>query len=303
VTESAEVLARRFAARAVAAERFGPSRFAGALRARDAAEARGHLASGRVELNRDARPIAALYSLVLWDMRAAGGGRPSPLWSLRSISWWWPAGALLVVAAARAGLRRARRRDAPDGLWSAFVAGLWGLGLEVVLLLVVQNAAGSIYWLLGLLVALFMVGLAAGTAAASRRVVAGVDAARRLALRVDVAAIALTLATPVLPALGPAAAWAAGAWLLAAGAITGAAFPPAVADLRRWREEASPGRAAGLADAADHFGACVGALTVGLLAVPLLGLWPTCLALAVARGVSLVGWAGPTATASPATSR
>jgi spermidine synthase len=287
VTDSPEALAARWRGRRDdALGSFGARRFGSLFDPELVAEAHARLGRMAALPNRDASPVATLYGLVLWDQRARGADRVSPLWELRRIGSWWLLAPLALLAAARALWRRRASRRARDGLWSTATGGLAGLALEVLLLFVYQNVEGSLYAALGVLVALFMLGLALGTVA-SARWCAGRDAAgvRRWAAWVDAATIAVILVVPALATTG----WLAGVGLVAVGLCTGAVFPPAVADLER---HASASRAAGLADAADHLGATVGALTVGLVVLPVAGLWGAALALALLKAASLVGWLG-----------
>lgn len=141
--------------------------------------------------------------------------------------------------------------------------GFAGMSLEIVLLYLFQAVSGSLYWQLGVLLAAFMAGLAAGSG------LFALNAARKYSL------LFLSSAAGALTALCAILAWKApqlfslqsplvafSGLLAAAGFLVGAAFPLALAR--------SPGQAASLY-AADLWGSALGAFLSGLFLVPLFG--------------------------------
>jgi spermidine synthase len=285
------VLARRLAERGVetrwvtpeyVAYVFTTDRFAG-VQAKLAATA-------GVRTNRDLAPICYYYDLALWLSRfypSTGSGQAPILRDAFEraglLNLWWvavPLGMAVVLV-------RWRRRE-----WSIPFAiatiGLAEMALEVVILFAFQVLHGTIYAQVSLIVTAFMAGLALGGAAGQRVAVSGQQLAgsgwggRRalVAVQLGVAiysgvfplVLSLPISTPTL--LFPLLA-------LVAGALTGTAFPLAVALMR-----GSPARAAGALYGADLVGGCLGALLGAVLFVPLLGIPQTCAAIA------LVGLAG-----------
>jgi spermidine synthase len=169
--------------------------------------------------------------------------------------------------------------------------GLAEMTLEVVILFAFQVLHGTVYARVSLIVTAFMGGLALGGAAGERllarqpaigsrrirRALIGIQAA--VALYSAVFPLILSLPIPAPVVVFPLLA-------LVAGALTGMAFPLAVALMR-----GSAGRAAGLLYGADLVGGCVGALVSAVFLVPVLGIPQTCAA------VALVGLAGLVALA------
>jgi spermidine synthase len=162
--------------------------------------------------------------------------------------------------------------------------------------------------MVGLVVGLFMFGLVLGSLAMNRRLrlaekgvrplfpgmrtMAGLD----IAMTVFAAGLVLGLAA----LRGSVADWAVQAvtfaLVAAAGVLGGFVFPlAAVVAL-----ETRPGtaRAAGLIDAADNAGACLGALVTGVLLVPILGVSGACLAIASMKALSAI-FVGAAATVRP----
>jgi spermidine synthase len=163
-----------------------------------------------------------------------------------------------------------------------FAAGFGASAVEIVLLIGFQALYGSVYRQVGLVVTVFMAGLASG-AWAGRRWVPRPGAVSALAL-LAVAIAAVSAAVPgVLRASGAMDALY-GAQLAGQGlillstfllaALVGAQFPLAAA-----AEHGAPSVAASLFSA-DLAGACAGAFLVSSLLIPLIGLTEVCLLIA-----------------------
>jgi spermidine synthase len=207
------------------------------------------------DLNTDFNPVLYYYSLRHWLSQFA---LPSGL-----------LGAALVVALA---VYLVRLPAVPRVL---FASGFAASALEVVLLLVFQIFYGSLYQQVGLVVTVFMAGLAMGAWQAARCAVAApaMRALRWLACAVAAFAALLPLVLPRLSGLGDIAGQ--GAMLLITfllAAVVGAQFPLAVA--------ASPGEATRVAArlfSADLTGAALGALLVSAWLIPVAGITMVCL--------------------------
>lgn len=159
-----------------------------------------------------------------------------------------------------------------------FASGFAASGIEYVLFVGIQVLYGSVYLQAGMVVTVFMAGLAAGGAAGNR-----LRAVRPTLLRLMVSLAALSAATPfALMALGRAGT---GGVSLAAvqcsiGFLTfllalqvGMVFPLA-ARAEYENPDVTPSRLY----TADLFGACLGALLMSTLMVPSLGVANSCIA-------------------------
>ncbi|MEW6266188.1 MAG: hypothetical protein AB1641_24205 [Thermodesulfobacteriota bacterium] len=236
-----------------------------------------------VQVNEDDRPSAVLYSLA-----AAGhltGSGEGGFRYLDLTQWLDRRLAVLVLAAGLAlialtaladRLRDRFRPGTAGGLGlkfgvglTALAAGAWALSQETALLLVYQNLSGQVYLEVGLLTAVFMVGLAGGAGLAEAR-------SGRLRDYVGLAVLTmvlLSLTSPIIIKL--ASAWSGRmaaralttALLLSAGLVQGAAFLWLVRLVRR------PGqnRPAAWVYAADLAGAALAAPIVSAGLIPLLG--------------------------------
>ncbi len=222
----------------------------------------GRAASRPAELNTDLNPVLYYYELRLWLSQF--GGTSAALGIALA----------LALAAYLAALGPAPR--------VIFAAGFAASGLEIVLLLGFQMLYGSVYRQVGLVVTVFMGGLAAGAWAAGRAS-SRVPAARALAvLGLGIAAFALAVppilrasqavdATPGGPLVGQGLILLA---TLGLAAMVGAQFPLAAA-------AGGPAAAPARLFSADLAGAALGALLVASLLVPLAGVPAVCLLIAV----------------------
>lgn len=193
---------------------------------------------------------------------------------------------LIPLAGSRPLARRFRKSAL---LYVTLASGFGAMTLEIVLLLAFQCSFGYLYHVIGLLVAMFMAGLAVGSGLTSRVV----DRGRSL-LRYQVGLqTALIVFAAALPGLAGAAAsfmpiaGVAFTVLIAiAGGLTGALLPLTAALIHRQGFEIT--RVAGHVDRADHLGACLGALLCVTLLVPIFGVTQTCLIVAALNAVGLV---------------
>ncbi len=215
-------------------------------------------------VNRDGRPVAYLYNLLVWAEMQRSGALLFLADNGRALL------VLLLAAAAAAGLVF-RRRDG-GAAYAVFLAGGTAMSFTVILLLAYQSVFGHVYERVGLLTAAFMAGSAAG-ALVSR------TAARPVwHLRFSSAGLLITaLAAPrffqhELNFLAIA---------LLVGALGGSVFSAAARFLAEDRTSA------GRLYASDLAGAVLGALLTTLLTVPLFGMTRALLFLAALQSISL----------------
>jgi hypothetical protein len=245
-------------------------------------------------LNTDARPVVFTLFLAVQRHYAVRPGAPrtlddSPdlLARVREKGWVWVlapfAAVLVLLAALRVGL--GRRLAAPAGCTFAVVTtGMFGLAAEMLVVYGYQVAFGYVYRDIAMTVGLFMGGLALGGWASGRF-------ARRAPVRALMAMEVLQgMLILAMPAAMSALSFSPYAFLglaATAGLVTGAAFP--LAARASLAHAADAGAVAGILEAADHLGAVLGAVCVGLLLVPAVGLAGAAVALASIKAVSLLG--------------
>ncbi len=288
ITADIDTLQRRWESRGVATEFFTPQHFiAWWLPERVEFTRKALDARAGMRLNTDLRPVTYYYNLVLWA-RFSGSSIASALKAIEKARLAWYIVPVLAVWALRiiwlgVSGRRGPRQDAFHALASIGAVGFTAMALEIVLIFAFQNVYGYVYRMIGLIVALFMAGLACGGFGATRiaeRAGAGcvlVLAGVMGALTVHAAAVPwIVRAVTPLPAHSEYA-FLALVWLT--GVLTGAAFPLAAKVYLRRPAKASG--AAARVNGFDNLGACAGALLSGVVFVPLLGLVSTCVILCV----------------------
>lgn len=251
---------------------------------------------GRLFVNSDFRPIGYYYTLVFWNQRS--GGRHAGLLTglLRVRAWWmWP---VLGVALIPALLLRAggRRRLSRYGLgyallFAVLTTGLSTMATQVALLFTFQSQYGYVYERVGLIVAVFMAGLAWGAFTTRRLATGGADVRLLAAVQALIALWSAVMAVAL-----PASARVASANVLfvvlaaitfVAGFWNGMGFPLALA-CGRWLGFSSDA-SAGLAYGVELVGACLGAVLAGTIWAPVLGIAACCL---LAGGLNAAACAG-----------
>jgi spermidine synthase len=256
---------------------------------------------------------------------AAGGGGTNVIEWLQSVKVAELAAVLAAIGVITLLLCRLRYRSRAGWAsgtiaLSVGTTGFATMALSIVWLFAFQNLYGYVYQRIGWIIALFMAGLvigcwlgswwssrpteAAPPALQTRGNAAGNGGRRsggrcpsyglwRSLMLVDVLLALLALSAPfVLPALGGlqrgATAFAIVEWcvsllVVATGVLGGAAFP--LAGRLQLGATGRAGAAAGAVVAADHAGACLGALLCGILLVPVFG---TAVAAFLLAGTKLV---------------
>lgn len=234
-------------------------------------EATRRLMKTAVPPNTDIRPVCYPYTVVSWialffpklalaDLPGFGSGERG----IGVIGWIVAIGLILMFLASR--LRPSWRRG-----FLAAVAGFLGIIAETVLILAYQAKQGVLYQDIGLLIAAFMTGLAAGTLIL-RDLIFGTGAKKKRTRRWGY--VLLAGFVPLgLAAIGTVTGGASGGLslmstlLAAAGFLVGGLF--AFAGLYGVREQK---RAIGPLYAADLIGGGMGALFGSLIFIPLFGL-------------------------------
>ncbi len=227
-------------------------------------------------VNRDARPLTHLYSLLLAAKQSQAPVAKlfkrliiaGPLVFIIPI--------LLFVFLRLTYILKTRPQKIPGGFDSTFLVfstGAVGIGVAVTLMYLYQIRFGSLYLHIGVISSLYMAGLTAGAAVVSRLATKPPTRKSPLASQTPLLIVfALHTAVLLLIALAPAAihshAFFAAAFVLC-GICGGCYFPLAARRLENIGLE--PGPAAARLETADHLGAAAGGLLTALALVPVLG--------------------------------
>ncbi len=212
---------------------------------------------GYDDVNRDFRPVAYYYHLLYWL------GHFETDYALFAV--------LLVVFLAVSFWRMGRVE------FAVFTSGFAGISLELILIIGFQILYGNVYHRIGILITSFMIGLALGAWLMNRRL-ANVRMGTVVNLVFSMAAFSAFLPVVLLliskvgaPAILSLISMIVFPLLtVTIGCLVGALFP-AAAKLRF----SGTAKTAGSLFFYDYAGACIGALLVSVVLVPMLGVFST----------------------------
>jgi len=251
-------------------------------------------------VNTDVRPVAYFFNLVLWDSFAGGnlhhffyrfedkGVQTFILPIILAFTGW-----IIYLLCKKAMGKRDKYNRGTTGtniLIALATTEFTGMALEIVLIYAFQNIYGYIYERMGVIVAVFMVGLALGGYFANYFI-------RKMKLKwlhilmlfEGIVSFYAFLAPFIIYMLSFYSVVAEGALILLVGVtgmLTGFEFPLAnkiLVDRNR-----NIALSAAVTDGADHIGAFLGAILTGVLFLPLLGLFGTCFILTMINTLSLI---------------
>ncbi len=232
--------------------------------------------------NFDFQPISYYYDIVLWASYFYPASRKL-FASFTKLNVWHFATILAVLVFILIFLsRRSPRMRRSFTPLAIATTGFAGITLEVVLILAFQVLYGYLYSRIGLIVALFMVGLTAGALFMIKQlpkikrdllVLSRLEGAVAIyALLLPLSLIALSKVKGVY--LYPLSQIVFPILVALTGLLVGLEFPLAN---KIYLKGQKVGKTAGLLYGVDLFGSCLGALLASILLIPILGIIQTCL--------------------------
>ncbi len=246
-------------------------------------------------INSDFKPIGYYYTVMFWDDLARTGQRETFKLLLHVQPWWvlslvfLP---LLAVLGLRIAVRRTERRlDTHFAvLFTVFTTGLSTMALQIALLFSFQSIYGFVYEMVGLIVAIFMGGLALGTLFTQRYVANKANLRTLAGVQLLIALVAGLIAL-VLPGAAavtsPAIVFLLFSILIfVAGVINGVNFPLSAACYMALNRRAE--KSTGAVYGTELFGACIGAALASALVAPILGIIACCLLAGIANGTAFI---------------
>lgn len=270
--------------------------FPGSIAEQEIEETRLPPPDRRTFVNSDFKPIGYYYTLLFWNVLSRGNQGDLLSWIGRVRSWWIAplvlASLLTVLFMRFAGRKQTGRADTRFAvLLSVFTTGLSTMALLIAMLFSFQSLYGFVYEMVGLIVGIFMAGLAMG-AAATHRFVADKSNLRVLALFQVLLALFAGLMAVLLPLSAalenPALVFLViSALTLAAGLLNGADFPLATACCLALSKR--PESATGTVYGVELFGACAGAMAASVVVAPVLGIAAVCLLASIGNGAAFLG--------------
>lgn len=256
----------------------------------------GEWPSPPARINRDLQPVGLLYGLSYWNalFSPAMSRAYALLGGLDLSTVSVPILASFLALAAVARLSRKGTKIAIPALIGA--TGFAGMTADLTVIFAFQVLFGYVYQWMVLLVAVFMVGLAAGSLMTARKLSGGSEGRPSL-LKLEMAHILYWIMVPLVltflhARMGQQLVITSTQVALpllngVAGFLVGAQFPLANELLQQ--ESETTGRSAGFLYAADLAGAFLGSLVVSVVLIPVLGIVQTCyLVLIIKLGSMLV---------------
>lgn len=264
-------------------------------------------AGSDVPLNTNLHPITYFYNLMLWN-RFSDSGVESLLDRIKTITlqkilYFLAACGVFIIMAAFFLRLMSRRFDASavERGWTRSMSGFLlvttgfcGMGLEVILLFVFQGIYGYVYSMVGLIVACFMMGLVLGAVVGRCLSGSGLVCFSVSFVSLEIMLLVCALAVPGITMFTSVASdsglfmhlFEAFIYLLVGviGCVVGAEFP--LVNRLYSRTGVGVRSSAAITDALDHLGAAAGAVTVGVILVPVIGIYASC---AVIAGVKFLG--------------
>lgn len=291
-TENWEVLQSRYVQRGFSDGAFSPVMFKFLMPKQRITAFREGLNDYKAALpNTDNRPIAYFYNLILWDQFS--GSRIGGFLSRWHQKGPWPALFVIMVVGMLWIYRiRTTKRGSPERSAKAlttgliFTTGFVGMGFEIEILMAFQNVYGSLYARIGLLVAMYMLGLGAGGGFVTFQLNRLKNHYLDALILTEIIILVLLAGFSFLCGNELAAIVFYGA-ILMMGVAAGAQFPLAAAYFRQ-KSTIDVAEIAGRIDWADHFGAFLGAALTGVVFIPVFGMGVACLIMAAMKLLSIV---------------
>lgn len=219
-------------------------------------------------INSDLKPVSYLYNLMLWA-EVHGGRALNYILEMRT----WRVSLAVSIMLLLVTVTLWRKRQIV--YYSMFTTGYSSMAFSMVIILTYQALYGYIYEMIGLLTAIFMIGIAAG-AYAAKKIVRPLKWLRSL----EVSVCVIFVSAPLF--FGREIYF----YLLCllCGVVGGMQF--AAANI--YIKEEEPVKAAGKLYAADLSGSFLGVFLTAIFMMPLSGVQNTLLFLVLIKGVSLI---------------
>jgi hypothetical protein len=237
--------------------------------------------------NTDFAPISSFLAMILWG-RFSGSDWMGILNTIRGaglIVFLIPV-VFFLLAKISFRTRWGPRSGAEtrfQALLAIFAVGAAAMGVQIVLIYSYQSLFGYVFERIGLLAGIFMAGLAAGSYMVGRLLTRIQAKDGVLVFTLIIFSAFCLMLIPILQSLAGSAPWLIEITIcvlvLFSGVLTGIPFPLAAS--RHLASASSTGETSGWTDAADHYGAAVGAILAGGILFPLFGADRACFVLAI----------------------
>ncbi len=295
-TKDPGVLSMRYEKRNINTENFSPLLFEWLLQ-KDRIEFLENALTAKKDLhiNTDFHPVTYFYNLVLWDMLSGEKGEIGFFRDIKEKGVWCFYIAIVLIFLSGCMGFLVKNREIMirfSCLWAIGTTGYAGMAMEMVLVFMFQSFFGYIYEKIGVVVALFMMGIAVGSLFMRRWLKRSQFVRFELLITLEIIIFAYAAASPFILSLISKTANAGitpfflteyfyFVLIFVIALFTGMEFPLVCHLLISSGCES--GSTAGSVDAADHFGACFGSFLTGVVLLPLFGIQNTCFFIALLK--------------------
>jgi len=242
------------------------------------------------KVNSDFMPIAVLYALIRWNKQFSQNGLKlfEEIGNFDIVF----AGVAILCIVFVFSILFIRRKARPMPLAVAYgiaTTGFFSMLFNLILIFCFQAFFGYLYRLIGLLIALFMGGIAFGSFLTSKKKILGTDSLRAF-LSVEIAILLFSLIMGVaLRVFVGNASIAAAIFIVSfflTGLLTGCQFP--LASALCVGNNATAGSIAGFVYFFDLIGGWFAGILGGVVLLPLLGVFNSCIAIVILKAGSLI---------------
>lgn len=254
-----------------------------------------------LEINTDSKPVTYFYNLMLWDKLSGGQLADILEWLGKTHLTVILIPILLFILFRIVYVRLTRRSVEAQQRFNSIAAigttGFAGMALEIILIFAFQNIYGYIYEKIGMLIALFMFGLAMGCIVGNRMIshntsgnATGLLGPIKKLIYLEVGIIVYAASVPfVLDRLSfqfPGPEYHFMLLVIITGVLTGMEFP--ISSKLYYTSKGDLGTTAGVINSADHAGAFIGAILTGVIFIPIFGVIGSCVIIISLKIASLI---------------
>ena len=302
ISQNPDILAERFLKHQIKSEYFSLHHFKIFLPQDRIKFIKQALQKGQdLSLNTDLKPVSYFFHLILWEIFSQKTSTPSIFQWLSKINLYWLILPLIIFLLIRTGYIFKHPEKLEDQiifncLFAIFTTGFASMALEIILIFSFQSIYGYLYQKVGLIIALFMAGLALGGYIMNRILLRRIKRSIPVLLGIEIGISAYSFFLPFFLSIlffwsyredlftfNPEYIFIS--LVLVAGILTGLEFPLA-SNLLLQNKKA--GAAAGVVDSFDHLGAFLGAFLAGTILVPLLGIKESCFLVGIINLLSVI---------------
>jgi spermidine synthase len=249
-----------------------------------------------LRVNTDTKPVTYFFNLMLWDKFSGGQLGNILRWfekihlkNILSLIFLFLLCRIIYVLFFKQNQEAQQRFNS---IVAVATTGFAGMALEIILIFSFQNIYGYVYEKIGLIIALFMFGLAAGSSLSNRMLLQKTSRDDWIKTLIFLEAAIIFYAGIIPIILSQLSFQFVGSeyvfmlLVVIAGMLTGFEFP--ISSKLYFLCKRDSGVTAGMIDSADHTGAFFGAILTSVLFVPIFGVVKSCIIIAVLNLVSML---------------